>query len=525
MTTDLTSTSLSDFNQFLLKPRPIGLGLSNWQMSFGDASGQSFTAKRADGSIITRALAVLRASDRRVWCIDAAHTAASLNTGELSLLDAFRWLNDAGTIAAVSAPAEPHWTRPHRSTTDATAPRGAARTAVAVARYVSEAAAELPPRVRAAANGAAAHDRLWWPAQARGWRIDVAKLRGELQNAEIAVMQSHRELGIDVTRTFRDEDKHRVHEWLAQAGIEVRDLDGNPSLDRDHFDRALVPNTEDACLRWHLFKNARRAGSAVSKLREIDRALQGDRVFSRVIPRHTRTGRGSVVRPALQNLSAAQRPLLLADRGMTLVGLDLGQVEPRTAAGLSGDANLQTDLTVDIYEALAATLFGREEATANRQRAKTTLLSNLYGKGIRRLATDLRLSHQDARQLRDEMWNRYSELNKYGARLRHDMATGQPELTRAGRVIQPPSTGAYEVLNHRIQAEAADDFVACVDRVANILSPEALFLPIHDELVVQVPIHEAAHAADVLEHEMKYEINGVPVGGTATVMGRALKKT
>lgn len=46
-----------------------------------------------------------------------------------------------------------------------------------------------------------------------------------------------------------------------------------------------------------------------------------------------------------------------------------------------------------------------------------------------------------------------------------------------------------------------------------------LWLPVHDELVVQVVAEKAEQAALVLTAAMTTEVNSVPVTGTARVLG------
>ena len=70
-----------------------------------------------------------------------------------------------------------------------------------------------------------------------------------------------------------------------------------------------------------------------------------------------------------------------------------------------------------------------------------------------------------------------------------------------------------------MQGTAADLFKRITVDVADRLGREFLWLPVHDELIVQVPVGTEGRALDVLGSAMTTELLGVPISGTPAVIG------
>ena len=522
MSTSLSESQLPEFRTWLIRKRPLGFALTASQAAVGDDTGACWTIARSNVPLLTFALTALRDSDRKVWVHDGGKVAIALHRECSVELAHLTWLLDANTAWAVVHPDEAL----------AVSSAGAARDAVAAARFMVALPVGIAAETRAAVFASCHQEQLWRPVQARGWRVDVAMLERELGAATGGRSAKKRELGLDLTDTTTAAAKTAIHAWLAIDGIFILDKTGKPSLDRNDYEHTRFPGTEAAEARWATFREVRSIASKLDKLLEIKRALRGDRIFSTVVVHGAMTGRGTVVRPALQNIHRALRGLLIADEGFVLCALDLSQVEPRIAAGLSGDANLNTALlSGDVYTSLARGIWGADAddehgkiRSEKRDRAKTLMLAIFYGKGKVSLAWDLRITPAAAQELLDSVWALYPGLAAYGAKLRADMAAGQAELTTGGRPVPPPRRGPHAVLNNRVQAEGADVFYAAAARVAAVVGPEMLMLGIHDEVVLQVAAADAAWAAEVLEQEMASTFRDMPITGVASVLGKAWGK-
>lgn len=522
MSTSLTEAQLPEFRTWLIRKRPLGFALTASQVAVGDDTGACWTIARSNVPLLKTALTALRDSGRKAWAHDAGKVAVALYSECGVPLAHLTGILDASTAWAVVHPDKPL----------VASSNGAARDAVAAARFMVALPAGIAAATSAAVLASCHQEQLWRPVQARGWRVDVAMLEKELGAATRGRSAKKRELGLDLTDTTTMTAKAAIHAWLAIDEIFIVDKTGKPSLDRNDYEHTRFPGTEAAEARWATFREVRSISSKTDKLLEIKRALRGDRIYSTVVIHGAMTGRGTVVRPALQNIHRALRGLLIADEGFVLCALDLSQVEPRIAAGLSGDANLNAALlSGDVYASLAHGIWGADAHDENgkirsekRDRAKTLMLAIFYGKGKVSLAWDLRITPAAAQELLDSVWNLYPGLASYGAKLRSDMAAGQAELTSGGRPVPPPRRGPHAVLNNRVQAEGADLFYAAVTRVAAVVGPERLMLGIHDEAVLMVPAAEAVWATEVLEREMASNFRGMPITGGASVLGKAWGK-
>ncbi len=193
-------------------------------------------------------------------------------------------------------------------------------------------------------------DRLWrWPGY-DGIAVDRPLLEEKLEDSSRRIVDESAHFG------FRPHTGSKARlEWVESIGVELELTDGGrSSLAEDSRKRAIVPPEHRA--EWDRLCAAIEVESQRSKLDELTRLSERDgRVRPTVNANAARTGRMSVADPALQNLAEASRPLLVADAGRLLVGLDLSQVEPRLMAALSGDPALIAAVSSgDVYSATAA---------------------------------------------------------------------------------------------------------------------------------------------------------------------------
>lgn len=521
----VNTTTLPEFVRWLEVKRPLGLSLTDSQLAVGDDTGASWGSLAANNESTLQVITAVAESGRKAWSDWASQVAVRLSRIHGLDIDSFTWLLDATTARNVVHPDDLS-KDPRRKRA------GAAREAVATARLMAALTSEAVPLLRSAVLVSCHQEQLWRRRQLLGWRVDVQLLSDELRTAEEGRRRMVQRLGIDLTSTRTQADKDVIHAWLATVGIFVKDFDGEPSLDRDDYDTTDVPGTAEAQARWVTFRQVRSIASRISKLREIRSALVGDRIFSTVSVRNAMTGRAAVIKPALQNLNRDLRPLLIADPGFTLVALDYDQVEPRTAAGLSGDTALLTALLAsDVYAALARSIWGAAADDANgnvvpsrRAQAKSLLLGILYGEGKKMLARKLDITIEEAAKLVAGVWGAYPDLAAYNKKIQKEMSAGQAELTTTGRIVPPPKRGEHAVLNNRTQAEAADIFYSGIARTIAIMGTEAAWLGVHDELVVSVPTNRVEWARNALECGMNTMFMGVPITGVADALGPAWRK-
>ncbi|MDN5795256.1 MAG: DNA polymerase [Intrasporangium sp.] len=194
----------------------------------------------------------------------------------------------------------------------------------------------------------------------------------------------------------------------------------------------------------------------------------------------------------LHNLPAQLRPAVCARAGHVFVRTDLGQVEPRVLAVVSGDPALaEATRSDDLYAPVARRL------GSDRPTAKVAVLAAMYGQrsGAAGAAlAQLERAYPVAMGLLDRAYAdgvAGRSLRTYGGRLiRLDAGASGMESAR-GRYAR----------NAIIQGSAAELFKAwaATVRVAVAQLGGQIVLCLHDELLVHVPESRATEAAALIE--------------------------
>jgi len=203
----------------------------------------------------------------------------------------------------------------------------------------------------------------------------------------------------------------------------------------------------------------------------------------------------------MHNMPAEMRPAVIADDGYVFVRADLGQVEPRVLAAVSGDPKLAKASTVDDLYAEVAETLGVE-----REIAKVAVLGAMYGqttgRGAQALA-ELRKAYPVSMDFLDEADRRARgghDLMTYGGRrLRMDNRTDFDLPEQAAR-SRTAARGRYG-RNAVIQGAAAELFkmwAVTVRSRAEDLGADVV-LCLHDELLVQAPMPVGQEVATLVD--------------------------
>jgi DNA polymerase-1 len=199
----------------------------------------------------------------------------------------------------------------------------------------------------------------------------------------------------------------------------------------------------------------------------------------------------------LHNLPAELRPAVAAEPGHVLVRADLGQVEPRVLAAVSGDrAFAAAAADPDLYAPVAARL------GVDRPVAKVAVLAAMYGqtsgaagealRGLER-AYPVAMAYLRAA---DERGRRGEDVRTYGGRLVRMWPLPDPP--------PPPAVAARGrfARNAVVQGAAAELFKMWAVSVRATLPERArIVLCLHDELLVHAPDAAAPEVERVL-HEV-----------------------
>ena len=200
----------------------------------------------------------------------------------------------------------------------------------------------------------------------------------------------------------------------------------------------------------------------------------------------------------LHNMPADMRPAVVAEAGHLFVRADLGQVEVRVLAAVSGDAALaRAGGEADMYAPIAAQL-GLDRATA-----KVAVLGAMYGQttghganALRRLRAGfpVAMAYLDAA---DRSGQAGRDLRTHGGR-RIRFGVPDPDDRRRAAAM-----GRY-ARNAMVQGAAAELFKAWAATVRTRLAggPAEIVLCLHDELLVHAPADDAPEVADVVESSL-----------------------
>lgn len=572
-----SGSDLGSFAAWLsTQPGPLGIdtettGLDPWAAGFevrllsvGAVSGDAWVIDARDRRMVQEALRLLVASKLELWAHNASYGVAAL-AGGLGVL--FRPLNCSRTLVASLAPETigSAGLKALRPATAVAKRRLAARWRAAGGRvttssgardghedeeggddeeaWLAQAVAALPPddpallayaavdavevaRLVAESIGSCAHDWVWTdqqidrlfrPRQAAGYRLDSARLAREADALEAARAAASSTVGIDLAANTNE-----VRLWVARRGICVLDPDGKPTLAHKFWGRAIVPpGAEDD---WALFREARTAARSHNTLVRLAKADRGGLIHPTIRAVGAKTGRMSSSGPGLQNVPAESRPVLSATPGRVLVGLDLAQVEPRVLAALSGDPNLRQAVSQgDAYAALAERVW-RNVTPERRDVAKTALLAQVYGQGARSLGISLGVTQDEAERVVADLRASFPVAFGWIGQQKSLARGGRRPQTAHGRPLPPTPDKPYRAVNWTVQGTAADLYKAMVVVAARELPRDASWLPIHDELIVEVDQADAEEAARVLERAMSCDLHGVEIGGKSVVIGGRWRK-
>ena len=206
----------------------------------------------------------------------------------------------------------------------------------------------------------------------------------------------------------------------------------------------------------------------------------------------------------LHNLPSEMRPAVLAEPGFTFVRADLGQVEPRVLAAVSGDPGLTRAATRDDLYAPVAT-----QLNCDRPTAKVAVLAAMYGQtsGTAGAALkDMDRAYPIAMaylRSAEEAGRTGASVRTYGGRLIRSAPTDNAATAAATENDALTDAGFRRgrfVRNAVIQGAAAELFKAWAATVRNDLIPMngTIVLCLHDELLLHVPESKAEQAGQLL---------------------------
>ncbi|MEO6204775.1 MAG: DNA polymerase [Mycobacteriales bacterium] len=208
----------------------------------------------------------------------------------------------------------------------------------------------------------------------------------------------------------------------------------------------------------------------------------------------------------LHNLPAELRPAVRAEEGFVFVRADLGQIEPRVLAVVSGDPGLAAAAgEADMYAPVAAAL------GCDRPTAKIAVLAAMYGQTSGTAGAALRDMDRTypiaMAYLRDAeaAGSAHRDTRTYGGRLLPVSRVRQRDAEPLGEHVAVSGGLGRFVRNAVVQGAAAELFKAWAATVRHGLlgTSGQIVLCLHDELLVHVPKQQAPDCARLLDDALQ----------------------
>lgn len=203
----------------------------------------------------------------------------------------------------------------------------------------------------------------------------------------------------------------------------------------------------------------------------------------------------------LHNMPAELRPAVAAESGHAFVRADLGQIEPRILAAVSGDPKLAAATQADDMYAPVA-----EQLRVEREIAKVAVLGAMYGQTTGKGAEALRGLEREYPVAMgyladaDRAAQGSNDLRTFGGRLVPMSTTNTNEVNDRDARSRAAARGRFG-RNAMVQGAAAEFFKtwAVLMRARSNGLNARIVLCLHDELLIHVPEARAAEAAALLD--------------------------
>jgi DNA polymerase-1 len=201
------------------------------------------------------------------------------------------------------------------------------------------------------------------------------------------------------------------------------------------------------------------------------------------------TGRSSMSDPPLQQFPGGARGIILADEGDTLVSIDWSQIEPVVMANIAGEQKVLEGYengTSDVYTDVAILAGG-----IDRKTAKVVLLAQMYGEGIKKLAADLGISQDEAKDLKAGIFRAMPRARDLMQKWRNIGEEHQKIFTLSGRIVPIPmgewdgrwSVQTHKAINFACQGSAYDVLAETLVAVEEAGLGDAVYMGVHDEVI------------------------------------------
>lgn len=286
-----------------------------------------------------------------------------------------------------------------------------------------------------------------------------------------------------------------VAEIIAADGVKLpKTPSGSPSV------KGLAEGTHplgDIVLRG---KHAKKLDSTyLSKLKGV--------VHPKITSLAAVTARMAVSEPPLQQLPSGDsyiRDCIVARPGHTLVSIDYSSQELRMLAVYCGAGALQRQLSsgADLHQITA------DSAGVSRSVGKMANFLAVYGGGPAALASQAGISYPKAKRVIDALGKQWPEYKFFSEAAQAAAKRRGYVVTKTGRRI-PLRTQHYRAVNYLVQSASRDVTAAAITRVWRSKWGQYMRLPVHDEVLYEVPTELLEQFKQEVPQMMETTIEGV----------------
>jgi DNA polymerase-1 len=363
----------------------------------------------------------------------------------------------------------------------------------------------------------------------KGHRVDVEWTRAILDEVEAEFNEA--EGNVEMMTGVKARSP-KMKNWFIDQGIRVT------SLDKDHVEALVADHggrpgetVSDVLANLEVVS---KHSNLLSNLRTIMlHATEGDGyVHPNINTLQAHTGRMSITGPAMQTLAkkgekgTRLRGCFIARDGHVLIGADYDSQEIRIGAGASQDESLlEVIRTGKSQHVITAESIWPDEfvdKTANPDLytyAKNLDFAQQYGAMPKKIAAMIGCSEREAVVLWGKWRRTYKGLVQWSDRLAKRPYVVNP----FGRVIPRDEFRAYASGNYFIQSTGRDMLGEAMCRLEDAGWAPYFWLPIHDELAMEVPEDRAEEGCAALTEHMTTTILGVEVPAEGEIIGTRWK--
>lgn len=268
------------------------------------------------------------------------------------------------------------------------------------------------------------------------------------------------------------------------------------------------------------------AAKAAKKKRTswVEKFLNGrdpeDKVHANIRTLAARTARMSITGIPAQTLPSGDweiRRCFIPQPGNVVVACDYQAQELRVLAALSGDKNMQEAFAneADLHQMTA------DASGVERRVGKTVNFAYVYGSGAGNIATTCDITVQKAKEVINGFERTYPGVKKLSEYLQSEAKKKGYITTPTGRVLPVDPERPYAALNYMIQSTSRDITASALVRLDEAGFTPYLRLPIHDEVVAEVPEKHAEWGAAKIAEIMSCEFRGVHIGSDHEIYGKS----